>query len=134
MSNDMPGMRPMSNDTDHGGMHMTFFWGKDVVMLLKDWPNGTLGMYVSALAFVFVAAASIELLSEFSTIKTRASPIVSGLAQASVYGVRMALAYLVMLSVMSYNVGVFVCVVVGHVFGFFLVKYRDALKPKNDLE
>ncbi|KAI3760651.1 hypothetical protein L1987_51049 [Smallanthus sonchifolius] len=129
MINDTPMPMPMANNTMDGmTMHMTFFWGKDVVMLFNDWPNGKLGMYILALAFVFVVAVAIEVLSDFHAIKKRASPLVSALAQALVYGVRMALAYLVMLSVMSYNIGVFISVVVGHAFGCFLVKYRAALK------
>ncbi|KAD6119674.1 hypothetical protein E3N88_10945 [Mikania micrantha] len=130
MSHAMP--MPMPND-NMDGMHMTFFWGKDVVMLFNDWPNGKLGMYILALACVFVAAVAIEFLGGLTAIKTRTSPIIGGLVQASVYGVRMALAYLVMLSVMSYNVGVFIVVVVGHAFGYFIVKYRDGSKAKNDL-
>ncbi|KAI3806582.1 hypothetical protein L1987_22491 [Smallanthus sonchifolius] len=138
MSHDMPMSMPMPmpNDTmnhDMSMMHMTFFWGKDVVMLFNDWPNGKLGMYILALALVFVVAIAIEFLTDCRAINTRASPVIRGLAQASVYGLRMALAYLVMLSVMSYNIGVFIVVVVGHAFGYFLVKYRAALKAKNDL-
>ncbi|GJV36159.1 copper transporter 6-like protein [Tanacetum coccineum] len=137
MSHDMPMSMPMPtpNNTmgDMNMMHMTFFWGKDVVMLFDNWPNGNLGMYILGLFFVFVIAVLVEFLSGFTAIKTGTRPIVGVLAQSSVYGVRMALAYFVMLSVMSYNVGVFIFVVVGHVFGFFLVKYRAAMKTKNDL-
>ncbi|KAJ0742901.1 putative Ctr copper transporter [Helianthus annuus] len=133
MSHHMP--MPMPNHTMDGMcmMHMTFFWGKNVVMLFDDWPNGKLGMYILALVVLFVVAVAIEFLAYFSAVKTRASPIMSGLAHASVHGLRMALAYLVMLAVMSYNIGVFICVVVGHAFGYFLVKYRAALKGKDDL-
>ncbi|PWA49738.1 Ctr copper transporter [Artemisia annua] len=134
MSHDMPMSMPMPTPNNAMGdmnmMHMTFFWGKDLVMLFDNWPNGKLGMYILALFFVFVIAVLIELLSDFPTIKTGTRPIVGALAQASVYGLRMVLAYFVMLSVMSYNVGVFIFVVVGHVVGFFLVKYRVAMKNK----
>ncbi|KVH95013.1 copper transporter 2-like [Cynara cardunculus var. scolymus] len=134
MSHDMPMPMPMPNATmNHMAMmHMTFFWGKDVIMLFNDWPNGKLGMYISGLLFVFVLAIAVEFFSVFPTIKTGANPFVSGLTQASVYGLRMALAYIVMLCVMSYNLGVFIFVVVGHAVGFFLVKYRAALKIKDN--
>ncbi|KAI3677912.1 hypothetical protein L6452_37186 [Arctium lappa] len=136
MSHDMPMPMPMPNTTmNHMAMmHMTFFWGKDVIMLFNDWPNGKLGMYILALLFVFVLAVAVEFFSVFPAMKTGASPIVSGLAQALVYGLRMTLAYIVMLSVMSYNLGVFIFVVVGHAVGFFLVKYRTTLKTKDDPE
>nr|XP_043638529.1 copper transporter 2-like [Erigeron canadensis] len=139
MSHDMPMMMPMpmpnDNNTmsDMSTMHMTFFWGSNVVMLFNDWPNGKLGMYILALVLVFLVAVAIQFLSEFQPIKTGASPFVGALAQALFYGLRMALAYLVMLAVMSYNLGVFIFAVLGHTVGFFLVKYRAALKAKNDL-
>lgn len=118
---------PMPMD-DMPMMHMTFFWGKNVVMLFNDWPNGKLGMYILALVLVFLVAVAIEVLHDFPATKKRAHPFINVLAQAVVYGVRMAFAYLVMLSVMSYNIGVFICAVVGHAFGYFIVKYREALK------
>ncbi|XP_071699414.1 copper transporter 6-like [Rutidosis leptorrhynchoides] len=128
----------MQNDTmDAMVMHMTFFWGKDVVMLFSGWPNGELGMYVLALAFVLFLAIFIELFSIFPTVKPRNSLILGGLIHALFYGLRMALVYLLMLCVMSYNVGVFVFVVLGHIIGCFLVKYRtiskEASKSRMDL-
>ncbi|XP_076907625.1 copper transporter 6-like [Bidens hawaiensis] len=161
---------PMANNTmnDTSMMQMTFFWGKHVVLLFKDWPNGKLDMYILALVIAFVVAVAVEFLASFPAIKTRASlirpgyegglgglkvscfscprptsffvfsetalsPIISVSAQATVYGLRMALAYLIMLSVMSYNIGAFISAVVEHAFGYFLVKYRATLKAKNDL-
>ena len=44
--------------------------------------------------------------------------------QTCIYALRMGLVYLVMLSVMSYNLGVFIVAVAGHAAGFFLVKAR----------
>ncbi|KAI3514386.1 hypothetical protein L1887_12746 [Cichorium endivia] len=115
----------MHNDTMDGMvMHMTFFWSKDVVMLVNGWPNGKLGMYILALAFVLVLTVVVEFLSVFPVVNQGSSPLVGGLIHASFYGLRMALVYLIMLCVMSYNVGVFVFVVAGHVIGCFLVKYR----------
>ncbi|CAI9297706.1 unnamed protein product [Lactuca saligna] len=95
----------MHNDTmdsnDMVMMHMSFFWSKDVVMLINGWPNGKLVVKLQG-----------------------SSPFIGGLVHATFYGLRMALVYLIMLCVMSYNVGVFVFVVAGHVIGCFLVKYR----------
>ncbi|XP_022842094.1 copper transporter 6-like [Olea europaea var. sylvestris] len=134
----------MSHDHDHGtmpmpmspdsmynnsmnmndmAMHMNFFWGKDVVVLFDGWPNGRLGMYILALAFVFLLAVAVEILAAVP-IKPRMRPLSGGLLQAAVYAVRMALAYLIMLSVMSFNVGIFIVAVAGHAVGCFIVKYR----------
>ncbi|KAK6126116.1 hypothetical protein DH2020_040230 [Rehmannia glutinosa] len=108
-------------------MHMSFFWGKDVIILFPGWPGtGRLGMYILSLATVFLLAVAAEILSAAPKLKPRSlSPAVGALAQAAVYAFRMGLAYLVMLSVMSYNIGVFVAAVVGHGGGRFIVRYRE---------
>ncbi|KAL8236652.1 hypothetical protein R6Q59_017733 [Mikania micrantha] len=114
---------------DH--MHMTFFWSKDVVMLFNGWPNGKLGMYILALAIVFILAAMVEFLSVFPGVKPGCNLVIRGLIHALLHGLRMAFVYLLMLCVMSYNIGVFVSVVVGHVIGCFLVKYWAMFKATS---
>ncbi|KAG8362893.1 hypothetical protein BUALT_BualtUnG0026200 [Buddleja alternifolia] len=115
----------MMNMDDMTAMHMSFFWGKDVVVLFASWPgNGRLGMYILALAVVFVLAVAAEFFSVPPRLKPRGlTPAVGAALHATVYGVRMVLAYLIMLSVMSFNVGVFVAAVAGHSVGRFVVKY-----------
>ncbi|XP_022841963.1 copper transporter 1-like [Olea europaea var. sylvestris] len=108
---------------DDTATHMTFFWGKDVVVLFDRWPNDRLGMYILALVFVFLLAVAVEILAA-PPIKPRMRPLSGSLIQAAVYAVRMALAYLVMLSVMSFNAGIFIAVVAGHAVGCFFVKCR----------
>ncbi|XP_030531931.1 copper transporter 6-like [Rhodamnia argentea] len=125
-----PGSMPMSNSSSSGYdgmnmkmmMHMSFYWGKDAIILFSSWPEQRLSMYVLALFFVFLLALAVEVLSISPAIKTGTNPIVGGGMQATIYGLKMALAYMVMLSIMSFNVGVFIVAVIGHAFGFFLVK------------
>ncbi|KAK9290205.1 hypothetical protein L1049_008371 [Liquidambar formosana] len=112
---DMPNM---------GTMHTSFFWSKDVIILFPGWPDHSLGMYILALFFVFLLSAGVEVLSISPAHKPGMSPMMAALMQATVYALRMGLAYLVMLTVMSYNLGIFIVVVAGHAVGFFLVKYR----------
>ncbi|KAM7468021.1 hypothetical protein LguiB_015583 [Lonicera macranthoides] len=81
-------------------------------------------MYILALVFVFWISVAVEILSVPPALKPGKSPVVGGLSQASVYGLRMVFGYMVMLSVMSFNVGVLVLAVLGHAFGVFLVKRR----------
>ncbi|KAG6697515.1 hypothetical protein I3842_09G205000 [Carya illinoinensis] len=106
----------------HRMMHMSFYWGKDATILFSGWPNQDLGMYVLALLCVFSLAVAIEVLSILPAIKPGHIPIAGRMIQATVYAFRMALAYLVMLSVMSFNLGIFVAAVGGHAVGFFLAK------------
>ncbi|XP_057801317.1 copper transporter 6-like [Salvia miltiorrhiza] len=107
-------------------MQMSFFWGKDVVVLFSGWPgSGRLGMYILALAAVFLLAVATEVFSVAPNFKPPAvRPAVGAAVYAAVYAVRMTLAYFVMLSVMSFNVGVFLVAVAGHAAGRFAVKYR----------
>ncbi|KAL3753729.1 hypothetical protein ACJRO7_001036 [Eucalyptus globulus] len=125
-----------SSSSGYGGMnmkmmmHMSFYWGKDAIILFSNWPEQRLSMYVLALFFVFILALAVEILSVSPNIKNGMNPLVGGAVQAAVYGLKMALAYMVMLSLMSFNVGVFIVAVIGHAFGFFLVKSR-ALATAN---
>lgn len=50
--------------------------------------------------------------------------MISLLLQASIYAVRMGLANLAMLSVLPYNLGVFLVAAADHTAGFLLVKAR----------
>ncbi|KAL3753727.1 hypothetical protein ACJRO7_001034 [Eucalyptus globulus] len=133
-----PGSMSMSNSSSNGYdgmnmkmmMHMSFYWGKDAIILFSGWPEQRLGMYVLALFFIFVLALAVEVLSVSPNIRTSTNPIVGTTMQAAIYGLKMALAYMVMLSLMSFNVGVFIVAVIGHAFGFFLVK-SQALAAAN---
>lgn len=106
-------------------MHMSFYWGKDAIILFSGWPNGTLGMYILAFFCVFLLAAAIEIFSVSPTAKTGTdNPRAGALIQTCVYAVRVGFVYMVMLAVMSFNLGIFIAAVAGHTVGFFLVKVR----------
>ncbi|KAK7825041.1 copper transporter 6 [Quercus suber] len=112
-------------------MQMSFYWGKDATILFHGWPDNKLGMYVLALLFVFLLAFAIEVLSILPHVKpTSTNPMLGTLTQAIIYTIRMGFAYLVMLSVMSFNLGIFIAALAGHFAGFFLVKSRALAVPK----
>ncbi|KAK2976445.1 hypothetical protein RJ640_015568 [Escallonia rubra] len=105
-------------------MHMTFFWGKNSEILFSGWPGTDSGMYALALVFVFFLAFIVEWLSHSRFIKQEANHVAAGLAQTLMHALRVGLAYLVMLAVMSFNAGVFIVAVAGHTLGFFFFGSR----------
>lgn len=112
-------------------MQMSFYWGKDATILFHGWPDNKLGMYVLALFFVFLLAFAIEVLSILPDVKpTSTKPMLGALTQTIIYTIRMGFAYLVMLSVMSFNLGISIAALAGHFVGLFLVKSRALAVPK----
>ncbi|KAF0891869.1 hypothetical protein E2562_011268 [Oryza meyeriana var. granulata] len=115
-------------------MHMTFFWGDRAVVLFKGWPGERgAGMYILCLLFVLALAALTEALSVLSRRLARRGAAASGSGPApassaalltAVHAGRMGMAYLVMLAVMSFNVGVLLAAVAGHALGFLLARSR----------
>ncbi|XP_030506547.2 copper transporter 1 [Cannabis sativa] len=159
MDHNMPGMdmspptssssSPMNNGTMMGGgggmghkmmMHMTFFWGSQAEILFSGWPGSRPAMYALALVFVFFLALIVEWLSHCRLIKPNGSGsrVGAALFQTLLHAVRVCLAYMVMLAIMSFNVGVFLVAVAGHAVGFLifgskLVKKEEAEKVASDL-
>uniref|UniRef100_A0A0E0JP81 Copper transport protein n=1 Tax=Oryza punctata TaxID=4537 RepID=A0A0E0JP81_ORYPU len=102
-------------------MHMTFYWGKNSEILFTGWPGASGGMYTLALAAFFALAVLLEFLGsprlqESSSLggRRRATAAAAG----AVHAVRVGLAYLLMLALMSFNVGVLLAAVAGHAVGF----------------
>ncbi|KAL5214077.1 hypothetical protein ABZP36_003229 [Zizania latifolia] len=125
-------------------MHMTFFWGDRVVVLFRGWPGERgAGMYLLCLLFVLALAALTEVLPVLSSLLARRgaggsgslsssggpAPASSAALLTAVHAARMGLAYLVMLAVMSFNVGVLLAAVAGHALGFLLARSRVRVRP-----
>ncbi|XP_008785472.1 copper transporter 6-like [Phoenix dactylifera] len=123
-----PGGMPMPSRGGRMAMHMTFFWGKRVEILFSGWPGDRgVGMYLLALLFVFVASALVDYLSSISRRLSRGPAATPGDRRVStavllttLHAVRLGLAYLVMLAVMSFNVGVLIVAIAGHAVGFLV--------------
>ncbi|XP_052178922.1 copper transporter 1-like [Diospyros lotus] len=96
-------------------MDMAFSWGKN---------TESQSSYIVELVSVFLLSILVESLSHTRFISSMTSRVGAGLLQTLMYGVRMALAYLVMLAVMSFNVGVLLVAVAGYSVGFFIFGSR----------
>ncbi|MED6120957.1 hypothetical protein PIB30_025583 [Stylosanthes scabra] len=113
-------------------MHMTFFWGTKSEVLFAQWPGDSRVMYALALLLVFVMSFLVEWLSHTRFVKPGSKNIVAGLVQTILHLLRVGLAYLVMLALMSFNGGVFLVALFAHALGFFLFRSRAFVKtPQN---
>ncbi|XP_052184667.1 copper transporter 1-like [Diospyros lotus] len=118
------GMDHKTGDHHKMMMHMTFFWGKNAEILFSGWPGTDGGMYALALLVVFLLSFLVEWLAHWSFGKEGSNRVAVGVARTAVHAARVALAYIIMLAVMSFNVGVLLAAVAGHALGFFLFGSR----------
>lgn len=115
-------------------MHMTFFWGKSTEILFSGWPGSSdkrPHMYFVALLFVFVLSNLVEWLSHCQLMKPGSNHVAAGLVQTLLHALRVGLAYMVMLAIMSFNGGVFLAAVAGHTLGFLFFGSRVFKRTQN---
>lgn len=76
---------------------------------------------VLALTYVFSLCLAIEWISHARLVKYSSdNNVKAGLLQTFMYGVRVGLAYLVMLEVMSFNSGILLAAIAGYSVGFLV--------------
>ncbi|KAI5682627.1 hypothetical protein M9H77_03855 [Catharanthus roseus] len=103
-------------------LHMSFYWGKNAQVLFSGWPGNNSFMYGLAVTFVFFLAILVEFFSNINIVKQKpdSNRAAAVFFQMGIHSIRAGFAYLVMLSVMSFNGGVFIAAVVGHAVGYVL--------------
>ncbi|XP_054785690.1 copper transporter 1-like [Prosopis cineraria] len=114
-------------------IHKTLYWGHKAYVLSPCWPGDNAAMYGLALVFVFAMAVLVEWLSFTDMVKLKPGKnddVVAGVLRTAIYGVRTGLSYMVMLAVMSFNGGVFIVAIVGHVIGFIVFGTQAIRKKK----
>lgn len=127
---------------------MTFYWSKQVTLLVDSWRTSSWTGYVLTLLACLIASAfyqyleNLRLRIKISSAGKQSSsaqieaPLlqkrlaggkwsVAKLAGALLFGVNSAIGYLLMLAIMSFNGGVFVAVVLGLTVGCFLFRTAD---------
>lgn len=132
-------------------MHMTFYWSKEVTLLIDAWKTTTWTSYSLTLLACFIVPAFYQYLEDLrvrlriassagkaassdpnETPLLRAKLAGAGgkfsvvkLAGAVIFTVNSAIGYLLMLAVMSYNGGVFVAIVLGLAIGYLFFRSGD---------
>ncbi|KAH9289457.1 hypothetical protein KI387_033574, partial [Taxus chinensis] len=117
---DMP-MSPSPSSMEMMRMRNSFYWGSDAVFMFPNWP-GSGGMYVLSLIMLFVVSIGKEYMSIHHPhhMDKNASWVVAALSHT----VHLTVGYLLMLAVMSYNLGVFIVVLAGSALGFYIFHKR----------
>ncbi|XP_057468385.1 copper transporter 5.1-like [Actinidia eriantha] len=132
-------------------MHMTFYWGRQVTLLLDSWKTKTWTEYALTLCACFVVSVFYQYMEDrrlrfklLSSSSAAASPPPSSVATpllypksaaipwsparfagAVLFGLNSAIGYLLMLAIMSFNGGVFIAVIVGLAIGYLLFRSAD---------
>lgn len=126
-------------------MHMTFYWGTDATILFQSWKTTGPVSYVVALLLVALFGVLHEALTSFRvnyTVAVKTEEGVNDETALLIYGLRgrrrsglrlavgsclyalnAAFSYVLMLIVMTFNLGLCLAVVAGHGIGYQLFGY-----------
>eukprot|EP01018_Ginkgo_biloba_P003167 Gb_22347 [translate_table: standard] len=114
-------------------MRMALYWGKEVSLMFKGWSSGSMLQYLLSLLALFALGFFHQGLAYLRTVfsdhkKTEnpkgmvifgTRPMVISILETLAFAANAATGYLLMLAVMSYNVGVFLVILAGLSVGFF---------------
>ncbi|KAH7542366.1 hypothetical protein FEM48_Zijuj02G0065700 [Ziziphus jujuba var. spinosa] len=98
--------------------HLSFHWDKKTEIFFTGWPGQSSESYITALVCVFLVSLLVEWLSHKGLTKTCSTSFSAILLETLMHGTRVGLSYLVMLSVMSFNLGILLSAVAGYSVGF----------------
>ncbi|XP_042477750.1 copper transporter 5.1-like [Macadamia integrifolia] len=128
-------------------MHMTFYWGRKVTLLIDSWKTDSWTGYALTLLACFLFSLFYQYMEDrrvrFKVLATSKKPSsipsidtpllhprLAGsrwsnparYAAATLFFVNSSIGYLLMLAVMSFNGGVFLAIVLGLSFGYLLFR------------
>ncbi|XP_020236571.1 copper transporter 5.1 [Cajanus cajan] len=122
-------------------MHMTFYWSKNVTLLIGSWKTNDWTEYILSLFACLVVSVFYQVLEnrrirlkligagkpfppeiETPLLRRKLAGNRAKVAGAFLFGLSSAIGYLLMLAVMSFNGGVFVAIVVGLAIGYFFFR------------
>lgn len=102
----------------NGMAHSGFWFGRDVEILFSGWPvnYGHFHLFLALLlVFMLSALAQMYSMTPMTTPKMVPKSIIQ---HAALHGFRTLITYLVLLCVITFNVGVIMTVLLGHVAGY----------------
>ncbi|XP_076934154.1 copper transporter 5-like [Bidens hawaiensis] len=127
-------------------MHMTFYWGNNVTLLIDSWKTDSWFSYFLTLIACFMFSVFCQFMEDHrirlrllssSSSTTAVAPIenvpllytklffggsLARFVGSVLFGINSGINYLLMLAVMSFNGGVFVAIVVGLGVGYWLFR------------
>jgi copper transporter 1 len=118
-------------------MDMFFQWNTSVTVLFEVWVTPTWYYYLLSCFAVLALAFGLEGMRLLIHNLTHRAPskgrksFVRRLGETMLYGVYMCMSYFVMLVVMTYNVGLFVSVLLGLCLGHFLFRRDQSTSQDN---
>jgi copper transporter 1 len=105
------------------GMEMFFAWSTTATILFEGWLTSTWYFYLLSCVGVFVGTVLLEglrMATQRQSLGWAKKSMHRQVGEGLLYGVYVSCSYLVMLIAMTYNVGLFLSVVLGHSVGRFL--------------
>jgi copper transporter 1 len=121
---------------EHGGneMRMYFYWGTQIEEMIAPWlKTENVSIYLGVLIVFFFFGLFGELFHTLTNrkymYKTRIFQFCVLFAKTIVYILHLMTGYIVMLSLMSYNIGIFVSIVLGHMVGFIAFTLPEIMTP-----
>nr|GEX02864.1 copper transporter 5.1-like [Tanacetum cinerariifolium] len=129
-------------------MHMTFYWGHKVTLLIDSWKTDSWFSYIITLIICFLFPVLYQFLEvhrlQLKLLSSSANGVVGAIENepllytkffssrkrkrfvgSVLFGMSSVINYFMMLAVMSFNGGVFVAIVVGLAVGYWLFRNAD---------
>ncbi|KAI6671041.1 hypothetical protein NL676_005926 [Syzygium grande] len=93
---------------------MAFYWGKSTDTTCSGWRGP------SSWALAFWLSVLVEWMSHAMFLRPGVNNFAAGLTRMAMYAVRIAVTYMVMLAVVSFDASVLIATIAGHAGGFLL--------------
>ncbi|KAJ9464356.1 Copper transport protein CTR2 [Diplonema papillatum] len=109
----------MNHDMEMETMPMHFVWGYETTILFKSWHTKTAWeFYTSCLAIIALCILTQAVRAKLPPAGYHFRRLEEHFAYTVLYGITAMLSFLLMLIVMTYNIGLFLSVIIGLTIGY----------------